>query len=50
MASTVTAGLAGFVGHLDVPRIVLFGFAGLFAAATTLVAPAALKKKPSACG
>jgi hypothetical protein len=43
MASTVTAGLANFGGHLDVERVLLFSLAAVFAAVA--VPPATVEKK-----
>ena len=44
VASTVTADIASFVGHLQVARLILFDLARLFAAMVALLASTAIKK------
>ena len=44
VTSTVTADIAGFAGHLQAARLLLFGLAGLFAAMVALLASTAIKK------
>jgi hypothetical protein len=46
-ASSILTGLASFVGQLDVSRVMLFGLAGLVAAAVALLGPPS--KKSSQC-
>ena len=47
IASTLTADLATYDGHLEASRVSLFALAGLFAAAVVLLASDPVKKKIS---